>query len=50
MKKDCAEFKNWLEKKGNYFCLFVMNLNMNSINHNTWWIDFGTTTHVCNTI
>jgi len=50
MKKNCAKFKNWLEKKGNYFTFVCYESNMTSINHNTWWIDYGSTIHVFITI
>jgi len=50
MRKDCAKFKNWRVKKGNYFASVCDEFNMTSINHHTLWIDSGTTIHVCNTI
>jgi len=50
MKKDCTKFKNWLKKKGNYFAFVCYESNMNNINHNTRWIDYGTTIHFYNTI
>jgi len=50
MKKDCAKFKNWLVKRDNYFTFVCYESNMTSINNHLWWIDSGTTIHVCNTI
>nr|KYP61936.1 Retrovirus-related Pol polyprotein from transposon TNT 1-94 [Cajanus cajan] len=50
MKKDCLKFKNWLEKKGNLFAFVCYESNMTSTNHNTWWIDSGSTIHVSNTL
>ena len=50
MKKDCLKFKNWLEKKGTPFTFVCYESNMVSVNHNTWWIDSGSTIHVSNTL
>ncbi|XP_020266065.1 uncharacterized protein LOC109841513 [Asparagus officinalis] len=49
MKKYCIKFKTWLEKKSN-FLAFVYESNMVNVNHNTWWIDSGTTIYVSNTL
>ncbi|KAL8167907.1 hypothetical protein V2J09_009406 [Rumex salicifolius] len=40
-KKDCIKFKAWLKKKES---------NMVNVNHDTWWIDAGTTIHISNTL
>src|ERR1044072_6409501 len=50
MKKDCLKFKNWLEKKGTPFAFVFYESNMVSVDHNTWWIDSGSTIHVSNTL
>jgi len=50
MKKDCQKFKNWLEKKCIPFSFVYYESNMINVNHNTWWIDSGSTIHVCNTL
>ena len=50
MKKDCSKFKIWLDKKGTLFSFVCYESNMVSVNHNTWWIDFGSTIHVSNTL
>ena len=49
MKKDCSKFKIWLDKKGTQFSFICYESNMVNVNHNTWWIDFGSTIHVSNT-
>ncbi|WVZ08825.1 hypothetical protein V8G54_022171 [Vigna mungo] len=50
MKKDCLKFKNWLDKKGTPFAFVCYESNLTSFNHNTWWIDSGSTIHVSNTL
>ena len=50
MKKDCSKFKIWLDKKGTQFSFVCYESNMVNVNHNTWWIDFGSTIHVSNTL
>ena len=39
MKKDCSKFS--------FVCY---ESNMVNVNHNTWWIDSGSTIHVSNTL
>ena len=50
MKKDCSKFKIWLDKKGTQFYFVCYESNMVNVNHNTWWIDYGSTIHVSNTL
>ena len=50
MKKDCSKFKIWLDKKGTQFSFVCYESNMVNVNHNTRWIDFGSTIHVSNTL
>ena len=50
MKKDYSKFKIWLDKKGNQFSFVYYESNMVNVNHNTWWIDFGSTIYVSNTV
>ena len=50
MKKNCLKFKSWMDKKGTPFAFVCYESNMVSINHNTWWIDSGSTIHVSNTL
>ena len=50
IKKDCIKFKAWLEKKGNFPAFVCYESNMVNVNHDTWWIDTGTTIHVSNTL
>ena len=50
MKKDCLKFKSWMDKKGTPFTFVCYESTMVNINHNTWWIDSGSTIHVSNTL
>ena len=50
IEKDCSKFKIWLDKKGTQFSFVCYESNMVNVNHNTWWIDFGSTIHVSNTL
>jgi len=50
MKKECLKFKSWMDKKGTSFAFVCYESNMVSINHNTWWVDSGSTIHVSNTL
>ena len=50
MKKDCSKFKIWFDKKGTQFSFVCYESNMVNVNHNTWWIDSGSTIHVSNTL
>ena len=50
MKKDCSKFKIWLDKEGTQFSFVYFESNVVNVNHNTWWIDFGSTIHVSNTL
>ena len=48
--KDCSKFRIWLDKKGTQFSFVCYESNMVNVNHNTWWIDSGSTIHVLNTL
>ena len=50
MKKDCLKFKIWTDKKCIQFSFVCYESNMVDVNHNTWWIDYGSTIHVSNTL
>ena len=50
MKKDCSKFKILLDKKCTQFSFVCYESNMVNVNHNTWWIDYGSTIHVSNTL
>jgi len=50
MKKDCAKFKAWLQKKGNQLTCVCYETNMVDVSHNTWWIDSGSTIHISNSL
>ena len=49
-KKDCTKFKKWLESKGNSISCVCYESNMVDVNHNTWWIDSGSTIYISNTL
>ena len=36
LKKNCAKYKRWLEKKGNLTSFVCYKYNMTDVNHNTW--------------
>ena len=40
----------WLDKKGTRLSLVCYESNMIDVNHNTWWIDSGSTIHVTNSL
>ena len=48
--KDCLKRKVWFEKKGKSSALVCFKSNLAKVPYNTWWIDFGCTTHVLNTM
>ena len=50
MKKGCTKFQKCLEKKGNSISFACYESNMVDVIYNTWWIDFGSTIHVSNTL
>ena len=50
MKKDCVKHKVWLEKKGISSSFVCYESNFINANHNTLWIDSGSTIYVSNTL
>ena len=50
MKKECAKFQKWLADKGNPISFVFYEYNMVNVNINTWWIDFGSTIHILNSL
>ena len=50
MKKDCPKFQKWIEKKDKSISFVCYESNMVDVNHNTWWIDSGSTIHITNTL
>ena len=50
MKNDCPKFQKWLEKKDKSISFVCYESNMVDVNHNTWWIDSGSTIHITNTL
>ncbi|KAK6163517.1 hypothetical protein DH2020_000381 [Rehmannia glutinosa] len=49
-QKDCLKHKAWFEKKGMINAFVCFESNLVEVPHNTWWLDFGCTTHISNTI
>lgn len=45
-KKQCANYQQWLKKKGTLVSLVCSKVNTVSVPIDTWWIDSGATTHV----
>ena len=50
MKKNCPKFQKWLEKKGKSILLVCHESNVTSVYINTWWINFGSTIHIANSL
>ena len=50
MKKDYVKFHKRLKKKSNLISFVCYESNIVDVNHNTWWIDFGFTTHISNSL
>ena len=49
-QKDCLKRKSWFKKKDELNALVCFESNLTEVHHNTWWIDYGCTTHVSNTM
>jgi len=49
-QKDCRKRMSWFEKKGELNAHVCFELNLTEVPHNTWWIDYGCTTRVFNTM
>ena len=50
MKKGYTKFHKWLEKKGKPILFVCYESNMVDVIYNTWWIYYGSTIHVSNTL
>ena len=50
MQKECAGFKEWLQKKGNDVVSFIDESFLANFSPNTWWIDSGATVHISNSL
>ena len=50
MKKDCTKFKKWLEDNGNSISCACYESNVVHVNYNIWWIDYGSTINISNTL
>ncbi|RDX68990.1 hypothetical protein CR513_51954, partial [Mucuna pruriens] len=49
-QKGCPRRKAWFKKKSKLNAFVCFKSNLNKVPHNTWWIDFGCTTYVSNTM
>jgi len=49
-QKDCLKRKSWFKNKGEPDAHVCFESNLTEVPHNTWWIDFGCTTRVSNTM
>ncbi|WVZ23370.1 hypothetical protein V8G54_001914 [Vigna mungo] len=47
-KKDCPKRKSWFKRKGIFYVFVSFEANIIEVPNNTWWLDFGATTHVSN--
>ena len=45
-KKQCTNYHAWRAKKGTLLNLVCSEVNLSSVPKNTWWIDYGSTTHI----
>ena len=51
MRKNCADFKNWLVKKGKIINVFVcVESNLVFIPPQSWWFDTGCSIHITNSV
>ncbi|KAH7866788.1 hypothetical protein Vadar_024998 [Vaccinium darrowii] len=50
VKKDCNKHKAWFEKKGKNLSFVCYESNLVEVPSNTWWIDYGATTHITNSL
>jgi hypothetical protein len=50
MQKECAGFKEWLQKKGNDVVSFIDESFLAKFSPDTWWIDSGATVHISNSL
>ena len=50
VEKEYTKFKNWLDKKDTQLSLVCYESNMIDVNHDTWWIDFGSSIYVINSL
>ena len=42
------KYKSWFEKKDKSNTFVCFESNLTEVPHNTWWLDFGATTHISN--
>ena len=48
--RDCLKRKAWFEKKGKPSAFVCFESYLSKVPYNTWWIDFGCTIHISNTM
>nr|KYP31559.1 Retrovirus-related Pol polyprotein from transposon TNT 1-94 [Cajanus cajan] len=46
MKKEYPKYASWHVKKGNFLSFIFFEVNLAFVPHDTWWVDFGATTHI----
>jgi hypothetical protein len=46
MKKASAKYATWRMKKGKYHSFVCSEVNLTFVTRDTWWVDFGATTHI----
>ncbi|XP_025983818.1 uncharacterized protein [Glycine max] len=46
MKKKCPKYATWRVKKGKSLALVCSEVNLAFVPKDTWWVDFGATTHL----
>ncbi|KAL5179655.1 hypothetical protein HKD37_01G000926 [Glycine soja] len=50
MKKECPKYAAWRVKKGKFHTLVCLEVNLAFVPKDTWWVDFGATTHISMTM
>ena len=46
MKKECPKYATWHVKKGKSLAFICFEVNLAFVPKDTWWVDFGATTHI----
>jgi len=44
--KECPKYATWRVKKGKFLTLVYSEVNLAFVPKDTWWVDFGATTHI----
>lgn len=50
IQKDCAKFREWLEKKGISYNYVMYESFLTDVPSNTWWVDTGSMIHITNSL